>query len=411
MSGFTELYSNGVFPSIHWFRRHLIRLIIGGNGILPLHDHTPPLLPSSILRICRVDFDSVALSSLNRHATAALADSGDVEGVVRHLRPVPDRQVEAHVDVWKHHFISCEQAVQAVQQVQLELQQSTKPLPHTHIQFAHCYKDQAGWSSALARFHRGGGTLYDLEFLTDATGRRVAAFGFYAGFAGAAAGALAFSSQQKGENLGHLKAFDNEDAMVATVKQSLVGSGTSIKALVIGALGRCGSGAVDLFRKIGLREDNILKWDLDETAKGGPFDEILDVDIFVNCIYLNAQIPSFITRDQIIAAGPQRKLSVVVDVSCDTTNPFNPIPIYSINTTFAKPTVTVNVGPHNPALSVVSIDHLPALVPREASERFSMDLLPSLLKFPNKQTAPVWSNAEKLFKEKVAAAVVIEGLV
>lgn len=83
---------------------------------------------------------------------------------------------------------------------------------------------------------------------------------------------------------------------------------------------------------------------MDETAKGGPFEEILDVDIFVNCIYLNSKIPSFITRDQIIAAGPQRKLSVVVDVSCDTTNPFNPLPIYTINTTFAEPTVTVDVG-------------------------------------------------------------------
>lgn len=87
-----------------------------------------------------------------------------------------------------------------------------------------------------------------------------------------------------------------------------------------------------------------MKWDLDETAKGGPFSEILDVDIFVNCIYLNTKIPAFITREQIIAAGGSRKLSVVVDVSCDTTNPFNPIPIYNVNTTFDKPTVPVDVG-------------------------------------------------------------------
>jgi saccharopine dehydrogenase (NAD+, L-lysine-forming) len=135
-----------------------------------------------------------------------------------------------------------------------ELQESTDPLPHTHIQFAHCYKNQAGWSDVLSRFHRGKGTLYDLEFLNDASGRRVAAFGFHAGFAGAAAGALALSSQQKGEKLGLLRPFENEDAMVATVKQLLGGSGKGVKALVIGALGRCGRGAVDLFRKIGLAE-------------------------------------------------------------------------------------------------------------------------------------------------------------
>lgn len=87
-----------------------------------------------------------------------------------------------------------------------------------------------------------------------------------------------------------------------------------------------------------------MKWDMDETAKGGPFQEILDVDIFVNCIYLSSSIPPFLSSEQIQAAGASRRLSVVVDVSCDTTNPFNPIPIYNINTTFSKPTVDVDVG-------------------------------------------------------------------
>ncbi|KAF8641158.1 hypothetical protein AX17_000793 [Amanita inopinata Kibby_2008] len=286
-----------------------------------------------------------------------------------------------------------------------ELPVSDDPLPHTHIQFAHCYKRQAGWSQILSRFHRGGGTLYDLEFLTDANGRRVAAFGFHAGFAGAAAGALALASQKKGEKLGNLVPYENEDAMIKGVKKALGGSGKGVRALVIGALGRCGRGAVDLLRKIGLDEDDILKWDLPETAKGGPFTEILEVDIFVNCIYLNSQIPSFVTREQIAAAGNQRRLSVIVDVSCDTTNPYNPIPVYSINTTFDNPTVPVDVGLGNPPLSVISIDHLPTLLPREASEQFSLDLLPSLLEFPRRRTARVWTEAEGLFREKVAEAV------
>lgn len=242
-----------------------------------------------------------------------------------------------------------------------ELQESTDPLHHTHIQFAHCYKQQAGWSKILSRFHRGGGTLYDIEFLADANGRRVAAFGFYAGFAGAGAGALALIAARNGKKLGPLEPYPNEAEMVGSIKKVLGSSSDNVKVLVIGALGRCGRGAVDLFRKIGLKEyvcnemlvcdsltmfprDNILKWDLAETAKGGPFPEILDVDIFVNCIYLNSYIPSFITHDTINAAGKGRRLSVIVDVSCDTTNPFNPIPVYSINTTFPQPTVPVDVG-------------------------------------------------------------------
>jgi saccharopine dehydrogenase (NAD+, L-lysine forming) len=135
-----------------------------------------------------------------------------------------------------------------------ELPISGEPLPHTHIHFGHCYKQQAGWAEFLKRFHRGKGTLYDLEFLNDDSGRRVAAFGYHAGFAGAAAGALAVAAEKKGEKLGHLEPYTNENAMVTDVKQRLGGSGKGLKALVIGALGRCGRGAVDLLRKIGLEE-------------------------------------------------------------------------------------------------------------------------------------------------------------
>jgi hypothetical protein len=68
----------------------------------------------------------------------------------------------------------------------VELPEETTPLLHTFVHFAHCYKQQGGWEEVLSRFPRGGGTLYDLEFLQDSTGRRVAAFGYHAGFVGAA---------------------------------------------------------------------------------------------------------------------------------------------------------------------------------------------------------------------------------
>ncbi|OCF30597.1 saccharopine dehydrogenase (NAD+, L-lysine forming) [Kwoniella heveanensis BCC8398] len=292
-----------------------------------------------------------------------------------------------------------------------ELPESTDPLPHTHIQFAHCYKQQGGWNDVLRRFAQGKGTLYDLEFLEDPESkRRVAAFGFHAGFAGAAAGALALAAQQKEGGKGTLKGlkpYKNEDAMVSQVSEALEsveGGKKNVKALVIGALGRCGSGAVDLFRKAGLAEENIVKWDMAETAKGGPFQEILDVDIFVNCIYLSKPIPKFITSDFIAQAGDARRLAVVVDVSCDTTNPHNPIPIYDINTTFPEPTVEVDTKGVGRRCTVVSIDHLPTLLPREASEQFSADLLPTLLKLPARASEPVWTNAEKLFKQKLEEA-------
>jgi saccharopine dehydrogenase (NAD+, L-lysine-forming) len=65
--------------------------------------------------------------------------------------------------------------------------------------------------------------------------------------------------------------------------------------------------------------------------------------------------------------------------------------------------VFVSVG--SPPLQVISIDHLPTLLPREASEQFSADLLPSLMEFPDREQARVWMDAKKLYEKKVAEAV------
>jgi saccharopine dehydrogenase (NAD+, L-lysine-forming) len=59
----------------------------------------------------------------------------------------------------------------------------------------------------------------------------------------------------------------------------------------------------------------------------------------------------------------------------------------------------------NPPLDVISIDHLPTLLPREASEQFSADLLPSLLEFPEREHARVWRDAKRLYETKLAEAV------
>jgi saccharopine dehydrogenase (NAD+, L-lysine forming) len=107
-------------------------------------------------------------------------------------------------------------------------------------------------------------------------------------------------------------------------------------------------------------ESNRLEWLTYATAKGGPFSEIVESDIFINCIYLTTKIPNFVDMPSLDT--PNRKLSVVCDVSADTTNPNNPIPIYTVATTFDKATVPVKVR-GEPALSVISIDHLQVCCP------------------------------------------------
>ncbi|KNC83818.1 saccharopine dehydrogenase [NAD+, L-lysine-forming] [Sphaeroforma arctica JP610] len=282
------------------------------------------------------------------------------------------------------------------------------PLTHTHIYFGHCFKYQTGWKDLLARFRNGKGVLLDLEFLQDSVGRRVAAFGYMAGYTGTAVGIDVWCNQKLGSGaLEKVNApYPDADALKKYLKERIdaaVEKGAVLpRVAVIGALGRCGRGACDFATEVGIPEDNIVRWDMNETKGGGPFPQLLDVDILVNCIYLTEKIPPFITTDMLKETSETRKLSVLVDVSCDYTSENNPVPVYTEGTTFSNPTVVVpDVGK---VMEVVAIDHLPTLLPKESSERFGADLLPTLLALPQVKEDEVWCRARKLFDDKLAEA-------
>jgi saccharopine dehydrogenase (NAD+, L-lysine-forming) len=92
-----------------------------------------------------------------------------------------------------------------------------------------------------------------------------------------------------------------------------------------------------------IHRNNILRWDKAETLTSGLYSELLSVDILLNCIYLSGPISPFLSSPVLEKAGHTRRLSVVVDVSCDILSPFNPLPIYKLNTTFETPTLEVPV--------------------------------------------------------------------
>lgn len=168
-----------------------------------------------------------------------------------------------------------------------ELPEENFPLKTDFIHFAHCYKGQKGHQEVLSRFPRGGSVLYDLEFLVDEVGRRVSAFGYHAGFTGAALGVKTWAWQlaHPGEKLPSVATFTdgrgyymNEDELVEQIRKDLAEGekklGRKPTAFVLGALGRCGTGACDLFLKAGLPEENLTRWDLAETKnRNGPYKE------------------------------------------------------------------------------------------------------------------------------------------
>ncbi|HKK98118.1 MAG TPA: saccharopine dehydrogenase, partial [Marivita sp.] len=139
-----------------------------------------------------------------------------------------------------------------------ELPDSDESLRHRHIMFGHAYKGQPAGQRLLARFKAGGGVLYDLEYLENPEGRRVAAFGYWAGYAGAAVSLLAYAAQPG--TCPTVNTWPSSEAMRDDVSSALAGKHPT--ALVIGALGRVGTGASDLCEDLGL---SVTKWDMAET--------------------------------------------------------------------------------------------------------------------------------------------------
>ena len=171
-----------------------------------------------------------------------------------------------------------------------ELPEDGTALPHRHIMFGHAFKGQPAGQVLLRRFRAGGGTLYDLEYLVDEAGRRVAAFGYWAGYAGAAVALKCWAAQARGGLAGPVAKYPGRAALLADLAADL-GQGSRPRAIVIGALGRVGTGAVDLCAAMGVP---VTRWDMAETAHGGPFPEVLAHDIFLNCILARPGCPVFV---------------------------------------------------------------------------------------------------------------------
>jgi len=270
-----------------------------------------------------------------------------------------------------------------------ELPEDGTPLVHRHIMFGHAYKGQPAGRILLDRFRAGGGTLYDLEYLLDTEGRRVAAFGYWAGFAGAAVSLKCWLAQQAGGVCGPVAAYPDKTALLEDLRAELRGVGRAPSAIVIGAKGRVGTGASDLCEEMGMA---VTQWDMAETAHGGPFPEIARHDIFLNAILAMPGTPVFVPEDTLTAP---RALTVIGDIACDPTSDFSPIKVYDRTTSWDEPALRVH---ETPVLDVTAIDNLPSLLPLESSQDYAAQLLPSLLALDAPE-AGVWGRAKDIYDQ------------
>ncbi|KPA20529.1 hypothetical protein shim_35190 [Shimia sp. SK013] len=269
-----------------------------------------------------------------------------------------------------------------------ELPEDGTPLPHRHIMFGHAFKGQHSGVALLKRFKAGGGTLYDLEYLVNETGRRVAAFGYWAGYAGAAVTLKSWAAQQRSEICGPVGVYAGKDALLSDLNAELDALATNRPtAIVIGAMGRVGTGAADLLEAMGC---SVTKWDMAETATGGPFPQILAHDLFLNCIFARPGTPVFVPK---AALAADRALTAIGDVACDPDSDYNPVPVYDRATTWDAPALRVA---DSPVLDVMAIDNLPSMLPVESSEDYAAQLLETLLTLDD-LSGGVWTRAEADF--------------
>ncbi|MCB5199403.1 saccharopine dehydrogenase [Loktanella sp. TSTF-M6] len=272
-----------------------------------------------------------------------------------------------------------------------ELPADGSPLRHRHIMFGHAFKGQPDGLRLLDRFKAGGGTLLDLEYLTDDQNRRVAAFGYWAGYAGAAVSLMCWIAQQRGRDMGPIRAVPSAAHLLADLQSDLVTLGTQRPtALIIGAKGRVGTGAADLCREMGVAT---TRWDIEETAHGGPFPQVLTHDLFLNCILARPGTPVFVPAS---ARTATRKLTVIGDIACDPDSDFSPIKVYDRVTTWDAPALRVH---DDPPLDVTAIDNLPSLMPLESSQDFADQLLPHLAALPD---SDVWARAAQIFDRAIS---------
>ena len=253
------------------------------------------------------------------------------------------------------------------------LPEDTTSIDGRHLYFAHAYKGQQGSQEILARFVAGGGEILDLEYLTDAHGRRLAAFGHWAGYVGAALAVRHWTG-------------DLDRPLRPTTKDVLdtfLGPPSRLpRVLIIGARGRCGRGARAALELAGIEA---TPWDLAETTDLDR-EAILDHDILINAVQVTEPGEPLLAHEHLRA---DRRLSLIVDVTCDVGGPTHLLPIYDRLTSWDEPVRAVAEG-----LAVVAIDNLPSLLPREASDDFSAQLASYLTRLPD---GDCWERSRRAF--------------
>ena len=286
----------------------------------------------------------------------------------------------------------------------------------TYYFFSHTIKKQPHNRPLLLAVLEKNIRLIDYEVLTDNEGKRLIAFGKFAGMVGAHNGLIAYGLRTGAFALPRL--YEMRDYSSAKDLYKSVAF-PPIRVLITGG-GRVANGAVEVIQDAGFQRVSIDDYltkrfdcpvfarihpiDYAERIDGQAFDKkeyykdpsvyrstfsrFFDkTDLFINGIFYDARAPRFFELTDL--NKDNFKIKVIADVSCDIM-PLSSVPTTIRSTTISNPffgfdkTTHQEVAPFEEnAVTMMTIDNLPNELPRDASsffgEQFINHILPEIL--------------------------------
>ena len=273
----------------------------------------------------------------------------------------------------------------------------------TYSFFSHTHKEQVYNRPLLKAILDRHIHLIDYEVMTDKLGRRVIAFGYFAGVVGAHNGFWAYAQRTGAFSLPRMKDLYNY-AEAKTIYEEL--SLPPMKIALTGT-GRVSTGAAQVLEDMGIRQVSPVdfrKQTYDEPVyvqlvsrdylrhkDGLPFDKLhfyqhpeqyvsafkpfAEVaDLMLNGIFWDNRAPAFFSVEQM--AEPNFNIKVIADITCDIA-PVSSIPSTLRASAIAEPVFGFypNTGKETApyqdgVVDMMTIDNLPSELPRDASTAF-----------------------------------------
>lgn len=274
----------------------------------------------------------------------------------------------------------------------------------TYFFFSHTIKKQPYNQTLMQSMIEKHIRMIDYETITDAQGKRLIGFGFYAGIVGAHHALRMYGLRKKNFEVKAAKECKDYNEMIAQYATFRLPP----MRIVVTGTGKVSKGAIKVLQDAGIREvspDHFLNTSASEEAifthlrsnelyakKDGSFDKeefyknpeeyenafqpyLQRTDILINGIFWNEKIPRLFELADV--AKEAFAIESIADVSCDV---HGSVPTNIEASTIANPVYGIDkssiakVDPYQDSIKTIdmmTVDNLPNELPRDASKGFS----------------------------------------